>query len=114
MELVKALPEDLQSEVADFARFLSESRVKPKRTKLRQDWAGALSDLRDQYTTVELQHKILDWWVEAALDGCSNAEALRRELLGAGAVAQQAAVNPDEDEPECSRPAGDTNPGVPA
>jgi hypothetical protein len=29
--------------------------------KLRQDWAGALRDFRDQYTSLELQKKSLDW-----------------------------------------------------
>ena len=54
--------------------------ARPTRKKLRLDWAGALKDMRDQYTSVELQHKILDYWVEAALDGCPSAEAIRREL----------------------------------
>jgi hypothetical protein len=62
VELVKALPEDLQSEVADFARFLRESRVVQKRTKFRFDWAGAGRHLKDKFTSVELQHKTLDWW----------------------------------------------------
>ena len=54
MELIRALPEELRTEVVDFARFLRESRAKPRRTKLRLDWAGGLSDLRDKYTSVEL------------------------------------------------------------
>ena len=62
MELVKTLPEDLRSEVADFARFLRESRVGLKRTKFRLDWAGAGRHLKDKFTSVELQHKTLDWW----------------------------------------------------
>jgi len=62
VKLIRELPDELQTEVADFARFLRESRAKPKRTKFRLDWAGALSDLKDKYTSVELQHKALDWW----------------------------------------------------
>jgi hypothetical protein len=65
-ELTRELPEKLQEEVRDFARFLAEKRARPTRKKLRLDWAGGLKDLRDQYTSVELQHKILDWWVEDA------------------------------------------------
>jgi hypothetical protein len=42
--------------------------------------------LRDKYTSVELQHKILDYWVEAALDGCPSAEAIRRELAAVGSA----------------------------
>ena len=61
MELVRTLPDDLQSEVADFARFLKDTRVPRPRGKMKLDWRGALKDLRDQYTSVELQHKILEW-----------------------------------------------------
>jgi len=60
--------------------------ARPTRKKLRLDWAGALKDMRDQYTSVELQHKILDYWVEAALDGCPSAEAMRRELEAVGSA----------------------------
>jgi len=60
------LPEELQREVADFVEFLSRKRARPHRKKLRLDWAGGLKDLRDKYTSVELQHKVLDWWVEDA------------------------------------------------
>jgi hypothetical protein len=62
VKLIRELPDELQVEVADFARFLKESKARPKRTKFRLDWAGALSDLKDKYTSVELQHKGLDWW----------------------------------------------------
>ncbi len=80
VELTKKLPERLQEEVRDFARFLGEKRARPTRKKLRLDWARGLKDLRDEYTSVELQHKSLDWWVEAALVGCSNADAIHRGL----------------------------------
>jgi hypothetical protein len=34
----------------------------PKRKeRLKLDWKGALQDMKDQYTSVELQHKILEW-----------------------------------------------------
>ncbi len=28
---------------------------------VRQDWAGALKDFRDKYTSLDLQKKSLDW-----------------------------------------------------
>ena len=37
VKLISELPDELQVEVADFARFLKESRAKPKRTKFRLD-----------------------------------------------------------------------------
>jgi hypothetical protein len=60
-DLVKVLPLDLQKEVEDFARFLIEKRLKKQGKRLRQDWTGALRDYRDQYTSLELQKKALEW-----------------------------------------------------
>ena len=63
-ELVKELPPDRQEEVRDFVIFLLEKHKKRLRRQPTFSWAGALKDLRDQYTSVELQHKISDWRVE--------------------------------------------------
>lgn len=60
-ERIKELPADLQQEVADFVEFLLEKRARKRGRKLRQDWAGALSDYRDQYTSLELQKKAMEW-----------------------------------------------------
>jgi len=60
-EMIKELPSELQQEVLDFAEFLIEKRAQKKGRKLRQDWAGALKDYRDQYTSLELQKKALQW-----------------------------------------------------
>jgi predicted RNase H-like HicB family nuclease len=29
---------------------------------LKLDWRGGLRDLQDRYTSMELQHKALEWW----------------------------------------------------
>lgn len=60
-ELVKELPPDSQAEVRDFVEFLLEKRRRKAPGKLRQDWAGALGEYRDEYTSLELQKKSLDW-----------------------------------------------------
>jgi len=60
-ELIKELPPDLQKEVEDFARFLLERQAPKRSRKLRQDWAGALRAYRDQFTSLELQQKALEW-----------------------------------------------------
>jgi hypothetical protein len=60
-ELIKVLPPERQREVEDFARFLIERRGQKRGEKLRQHWAGALRDYRDQYTSLELQKKALEW-----------------------------------------------------
>ena len=61
-ELVRELPPDMLAEVRDFVEFLLEKRVRVPKAKLRLDWRGALRDLRDQYTAMELEHKTLEWW----------------------------------------------------
>ncbi len=61
VELVQELPPDVQAEVRDFGEFLLVKRARKPATKLRQDWAGTLRDVRDEYTSLELQRKALDW-----------------------------------------------------
>jgi len=65
--LVDKLPPELQQEVHDFARYLLETKAKPKprrkqSRRLKLDWRGALRDERDRYTSVELQHDTLERW----------------------------------------------------
>lgn len=66
-QLITRLTSEQCEEVADFAELLAEKKpngIKPGR-KLRLDWAGGLSDLKDQYKSgVELQHDILRMWEE--------------------------------------------------
>ena len=57
-DLVDQLLPELQQEVRDFVEFLLERK---RGRKLRQDWAGALRKYRDQYTSLELQKKALEW-----------------------------------------------------
>jgi len=60
-EMIDKLPPELQQEVRDFVEFLLEKKVKKGKKKPKFDWAGALKDLRGQYSSVELQHKIAEW-----------------------------------------------------
>lgn len=57
---IDQLPEELKKEVEDFVEFLS-SRISTKKSKASLDWIGGLSELKDQYTSVELQHKAKEW-----------------------------------------------------
>lgn len=75
-DMVKELPEELQREVRRYVQSLivkrgrkktqakvSARRRAPKpRRPLKLDWRGGLRGLRSRYTSVELQHKALDWW----------------------------------------------------
>lgn len=60
-ELIKELPPQLQNEVREYAQYLVDTKVKPKRKYLRMDWAGGLREYRDQFTSLELQKKALEW-----------------------------------------------------
>ncbi len=57
-EIIKELPPDLHQEVADFTRFLMEKCAKKPKGKMKLDWRGALEYMKEEYTSVELQHKI--------------------------------------------------------
>jgi len=61
-ELLEQLPPDLQEEAKDFVEFLLQKRGTKEKGELKLQWRGALRELRDQYTSVELQHKALEWW----------------------------------------------------
>lgn len=59
---LEELPDDLKREVLDFIEFLLQKYGKQeKKGKFRFDWEGGLSELKDKYTSVELQHKALEW-----------------------------------------------------
>ena len=60
-ELVRELPPDMVAEVRDFIEFLLSKQERRVGRPLQQNWAGALRDYREQYTSVELQHRALDW-----------------------------------------------------
>jgi hypothetical protein len=60
-ERIRNLPPALKKEVEEFVVSLERRRRKKPHGKLKMDWAGALSDLRDKYTSVDLQHKISEW-----------------------------------------------------
>ena len=67
-ELIEQLPPELQQEVRDFVEFLLQKHGCQTRGTPTLSWAGALRDLRSQYTSVELQHAILRWRAGEPLD----------------------------------------------
>jgi Protein of unknown function (DUF2281) len=60
-QLLKELPQESQAEVRNFVESLIEKRKRQSARYLRQNWAGALEDYREQFTSLELQMKSLDW-----------------------------------------------------
>lgn len=57
-ELVRELPIERQAEVRDFVEFLLAKQSQRQCRKPQFDWAGALKDMRDEYTSVDLQHEV--------------------------------------------------------
>jgi len=62
-ESIKVLPPNLKKEVFDFVQFLLGKQTKRK-TQLSLDWAGKLQKYKNQFTSVELQKKALEWWIQ--------------------------------------------------
>jgi hypothetical protein len=61
-EAVQLLPLELRQEALDFIHFLVEKNRKRMGGKLTLSWAGGLREYRDDYTSLDLQKKALEWW----------------------------------------------------
>ena len=61
-ESVDRLPPQIKREVMDYIEFLTRKYHKPSKQKpMEFAWAGALSHLKGQFTSVELQHQASKW-----------------------------------------------------
>ncbi|MGD0012657.1 MAG: DUF2281 domain-containing protein [Terriglobia bacterium] len=63
-EIVKYLAAADQDEVREFAERLLAKRRSEAHGQPKFTWAGALRDLRERYTSVQLQHQIARWRIE--------------------------------------------------
>ena len=63
-EKIKELPADLLPEVEEYIEALMAKRIHSKRVKPTFNWAGALKNMRNEYTSVELQHRASGWRAE--------------------------------------------------
>lgn len=57
------LPEN-QNELRHYLEFLIAKQEARARRPPQFDWAGAAADLREQHSSVELQHEIANWRAE--------------------------------------------------
>jgi Protein of unknown function (DUF2281) len=66
IEKINTLPPHLRARVEDFVNALEQEAELPPESgkRLRQDWAGALQDYRDQYTSLELQAETVEQWIK--------------------------------------------------
>jgi len=60
---MRNLPEDLRREVLDYVEFPLSKYQSRKTTQKRFkfDWEGGLADVKEKFSSVELQHKALEW-----------------------------------------------------
>jgi len=59
---IQDLPENLRREVLDYIEFLLKKYKSKeiKTTGFKFDWEGGLSEIREKFTSVELQHRALE------------------------------------------------------
>jgi len=60
-EKIRELPPDDRKEVEQLVEILLKNHQLKSKGKPDFKWAGAAKGLRDQYTSVELQHQISRW-----------------------------------------------------
>ncbi len=60
-EKLETLPEPLQREVEDFVDFLLQKRGAAQPAGFTFSWAGGLHELKEETTSVALQHKATEW-----------------------------------------------------
>jgi hypothetical protein len=61
-EFVRRLPQDIQAEVRDFAEYLLQKRRSGSMRVPDLAWRGALTGQPDGETSVDLQHRGIEWW----------------------------------------------------
>lgn len=62
-DVLERLHPELRVQVLDFARFLLERRESTSEGggRMTLSWQGSLRHLRDTYTSMELQEKVVEW-----------------------------------------------------
>lgn len=60
---IRELPADLKREVLDYIEFLLKKYKGEENwaKKFKFDWEGGLSEIREEFSSVELQHRALEW-----------------------------------------------------
>ncbi len=61
-QAMEKLPPEVKREAMHYIEFLmSKYQKRPKRRPPTFSWAGALADVRERYTSVDLQHRASEW-----------------------------------------------------
>jgi hypothetical protein len=62
IEKIQRLPFSLQKEVLDYIDFLTNRyKIRNKDKRFSFYWEGGLKELKNEFTSVELQHKVKDY-----------------------------------------------------
>jgi len=64
-EQMRNMPPALQKEVEHFVMFLVKREQPHSTRKLHQNWAGALKEHRNSFTSTALQKKASEWRLES-------------------------------------------------
>jgi hypothetical protein len=59
---IEQLPPKLQIEALHYIDILLDQSKNVVKREMSFSWEGSLSHLKERYTSVELQHRILQWW----------------------------------------------------
>jgi hypothetical protein len=63
-ELVRAVPLEYRSQLRGYVESLLARACAEQGGEPQFAWAGALEDLRERYTSVDLQHQIARWRID--------------------------------------------------
>ena len=60
---MRELPDRMKGEVLDYIEFLLSKcgKHRNKGKKFSFDWEGGLADIKDRTSSVEMQHRSLEW-----------------------------------------------------
>jgi hypothetical protein len=65
LNTVEELPVSARKELFDYAEFLRNKFSKKKKSKsFKLDWAGDLKEFNSEFSSVDLQHEILNLWTK--------------------------------------------------
>jgi hypothetical protein len=70
-EMAREVPSKYRAQLRDYVESLLARRSVEQSGKPQFAWAGALEGLREQYTSVELQHRVSRWRSDGEGD-CSS------------------------------------------
>jgi hypothetical protein len=60
--VIRKMPPDLQRKALKYIELLAGQKKEVRSGSMKFAWAGCCADLKEKYTSVQLQKKILDWW----------------------------------------------------